>query len=531
MSATPSVLQRRITIGAVLCVAAFALVGLRLADVTLFAPNALRGKVGVNPVVARADLVDRTGALLARDLRVYDLYVRPHMFADKRQAAHLVATVSGVSEARLYQIFSGKRPYVLAARQLQPEMRDALLKSGLPGLDFEIGGKRNYPGGRLNAQLLGVTDMDGKGVSGLELGLEDRLKGAGAGAKVQTSIDARVQFVLAHEAAASLKEFGARAVGGLVMDVNTGEVLGLVSLPDFDPNDRELVDGDSMRNIMVQDVYELGSVFKVLTFALGIEDHTFRPEETFPIGQGFKIGRFTIHEAEHMPDTLEARDVLAQSSNIGSAQIGLRSGAERQRAFLAHMGLLQPIRTELPEAARPLFPRYWGTVETATIAFGHGISVSPLAYAAAAAAVVNGGRRVTPTFLKHPQDSRGEQLIAPATSAEMRTLLRYVVTNGSGKKADVPGYDVGGKTGSAEKAGKYGYQHGKLVTSFIAVFPVNNPRYLVFVMLDEPHGTKKTAGFALAGYTAAPLAGQVISRIAPLLGVPMSPTEVSKENS
>jgi cell division protein FtsI (penicillin-binding protein 3) len=232
-----------------------------------------------------------------------------------------------------------------------------------------------------------------------------------------------------------------------------------------------------------------------------------------------------------MPAYLAARDVLAQSSNIGTAQLALRSGPDRQRAFLKNMGILRPIHSELPEGARPLYPSNWGIIETATIAFGHGVSVSPLSFAAAAASVVNGGRRIQPTFLKHPEDSRGEQVVSPQTSRTMRELLRYVVTNGTGKKADVPGYDVGGKTGSAEKTGRHGYVAHKLVTSFCAIFPYENPRYLVFVMLDEPHGTKATGGFALAGYTAAPLAGHVISRIAPLLRVPINPITRDKENT
>jgi cell division protein FtsI (penicillin-binding protein 3) len=262
-------------------------------------------------------------------------------------------------------------------------------------------------------------------------------------------------------------------------------------------------------------------VFKIFTYSMATEDHTMRPDEVFSAGNGYKIGRFTIHEAEHMPATLAARDALAQSSNIVAAQIALRSGGDRQRQFLQTLGLLTPIRTELPETRQPMFPGpgHWGQIETATIGFGHGISVSPLAFAAAAASIVNGGRRIVPTFLKHPEDARGEQVISPQTSLTMRGLLRYVVTNGTGKKADIPGYFVGGKTGSAQKAGPHGYQH-KLVTSFCATFPIDDPRYLVFVMLDEPHGTKKTFGFALAGYTAAPLAGRVISRIAPILGVP-----------
>ena len=532
MSETGSVVQRRIVIGAGLCVMAFALVGLRLVDVTLLRGSGDLRLASEHPVISRADLVDRDGELIARDIPVADLYARPHALADKRAAAHALALATGADEARLAAMFAGRRPYVLVARQISTVQQNAVKHLALPGLEFEASAKRYYPGGRATAQVVGVTDPDNKGVSGLELGLEDRLRGETA--PVQTSLDMRVQFILAHEAAAAREEFRAKAAGGIVMDVDTGEVLGLVSLPDFDPNARTLDAADSERNIMAQDVYELGSVFKIFSFTLGFEDRTMRPDEMFKVGNGFKIGRYTIHEAEHMPAMLAARDVLALSSNIGTAQIALRSGPDRQRAFLTHMGLLEPVRSELPETARPLYPDHWGTIETATIGFGHGISVSPLAFVAAAAAVVNGGRQVTPTFLKHPEDGRGAQLIRPETSVAMRGLLRYVVTNGTGKKADVPGYDVGGKTGSAEIAGRHGYQAHTLITSFCAIFPVDQPRYLVFVMLDEPHGDKTTDGFALAGYTAAPLAGRVIAHIAPLLGVPQRappPVTVARENS
>jgi len=211
----------------------------------------------------------------------------------------------------------------------------------------------------------------------------------------------------------------------------------------------------------------------------------------------------------------------------------LRSGPTRQRAFLEKLGLLSAVQSELPERRLPMFPSNWGEVETATVGFGHGISVTPLAFVTAAAAIVNGGRRIVPTFLKHPEDARGEQLIKPETSATMRELLRYVVTNGTGKKADIPGYNVGGKTGSAEKNDHGRYVAHKLLTSFCAVFPIDNPRYLVFVMLDEPHGTKETFGFALAGFTAAPLAGKVVARIAPMLGMPAvaASLETGKEKS
>ena len=308
-------------------------------------------------------------------------------------------------------------------------------------------------------------------------------------------------------------------------------------MPDFDPNQRRLGDGDSTRNVMAQDVYELGSVFKIFSFSLAFEDHTLKSlDEVFPIGQGLKIGKFTIHEAEHMPATLAARDILAQSSNIGTAQIAMRSGGVRQRAFLDNLGLLRPVATQLPETAHPLYPKSWGTIETATVGFGQGISVSPLSFISAAATVVNGGRQITPTFIKQPPgaDNRGRQLLKPETSDQMRDLLRYVVTNGTGKKADIPGYDVGGKTGSAQVPGPGGhYIAHALRTSFFAAFPIENPRYVVFVLMDQPHGTKETGGFALAAYTAVPAAAKVISRIAPLLGVPNTapPVTLARGNS
>ncbi len=529
-------IPRRIIIGAGLCVVAFALVGIRLVDVTLM-QGGVAASVSGRVIAARADLTDRNGELLARDLPVKDLYARPRVLWDKAQAARDLARVTGADMRRLDNGFNTARhPYVLVARQLTPDQQDSVMHLGLPGLEFEPSAKRYYPDGRTAAQLLGVTDADNNGVSGLELGLNEKLHSQ-AGSQVATSIDKRVQYILAHETESARQMFTARAAGGVVMDVNSGEIIAMISVPDFDPNQRRLGAGDSTRNVMAQDVYELGSVFKIFSFALGFEDKTMHLDEVFPIGQGFRIGKYTIHEAEHMPATLQARDILAQSSNIGTSQIALRSGGVRQRAFLQKIGLLGPIRSELPEMARPLYPRAnWGAIETATVGFGQGISVSPLSFVAAAASMVNGGRRITPTFLKQAPgaDNRKEQVIRPDTSEQMRDLLRYVVTNGTGRKADIPGYDVGGKTGSAQVPGPNGrYIPHALRTSFISIFPVHKPRYILFVLLDQPHGTKETGGFALAGYTAAPLAGKVISRIAPLLGVPNTapPVKLARGNS
>jgi cell division protein FtsI (penicillin-binding protein 3) len=524
--------QRRILVAAAFCVAAFALVGLRLIDVSILHATGAGSPDADRPINARADITDRNGQLLARDLPVHDLYARPHAFDDKKQAARDLARAAGVDESRLARVFDGKRPYVLVARKLAPDAEDRVMGLGLPGLDFVDSTKRFYPQARAAVQVLGTTDPDGNGVSGLELGLDKQLRDAEPGTKVALSLDMRIQYVLTHETEAAREMFKARAAGGIVMDVRTGEILAMASLPDAESRDLP-ADVDPRRNRMAQDVYELGSVFKIFSFALAMEDHTTKLDETIPVGSGFKLDRYIIRDAERLPAYMTARDILAQSSNIGTAQIALRSGPERQRQFLASLGLLSPAQAEIPERARPLIPRHWGQIETATIGFGHGISVSPLSFVTAAAIIVNGGRRITPTFLKQTGDRRGEQVIKPETSATMRELLRYVVTNGTGKKADVVGYDVGGKTGSAEKTGARGYVEHKLMTSFCAVFPIANPRYLVFVMLDEPHGTKETFGFALAGYTSAPLAGRVIARIAPMLSMPTSAPVLAdaKENT
>ncbi|MGB8366622.1 MAG: peptidoglycan D,D-transpeptidase FtsI family protein [Rhizomicrobium sp.] len=528
-------IQRRIVIAAGLSVAAFALIGLRLVDVM-----ALKGQVtgatadiGEPAPASRGDLLDRNGVLLARDLPVEDLYAQPAALDDRAQAAHDLALATGVSELRLAHEFASKHKYALVALRLTPDAQDRVMHLGLPGLEFDPAEKRYYPEAPAAMQVLGSTDPDGNGIAGLELGLDHVLKTAPPGTGVTLSLDMRVQYVLTREVEAAREEFSAKAGGGIVLNVRTGEILAMASLPDSMSDPSALKGVDPMHNRMAADDYELGSVFKIFSFALAVEDHTIRLDEQFSIGNGFKIGRYTIHDAEHMPPTLAARDILALSSNPGTAQIALRSGPVRQRQFLARLGLLSAAPSELPERRKPQFPEHWGEIETATIGFGHGISVTPLAFVTAAAAIVNGGRRIVPTFLKHPEDARGEQLIKPSTSATMRELLRYVVTNGTGKKADVAGYDVGGKTGSAEKNNGHRYIAHRLITSFCGIFPIDNPRYLVFVMLDEPHGTKETSEIALAGFTAAPLAGKVIARIAPMLGISpqISIVPATKENS
>ena len=400
-SGVTTIVQRRIAIVSLICVAAFALIGVRLVDLAVLKG----GSAGASPVTAtaiaaRADILDRNGELLARDLAVHDVLIQPYALMDKAKAAHDLASLTGANEKRLLRMFLARQKpneFVLIARQLTPDTEDKIVQLGLPGLEFDPAVKRFYPKGRAAVQVLGQVDSDGRGLTGLELGFDRQLR---AGHMVQLALDTRVQYALLHELEAAREQFAAKAAGGVVMNVNTGEILAMASLPDGFSEENEAGGGNPARNRMLRDVYELGSVFKIFAFTLAIDSHSVGLDESFPIGRGFKLGRHLIRDAERMPPALTAREILAQSSNAGTAQIALRSGPDRQRAFLAKLGLLAPTHSEDPEGAKPLFPRHWGQTETATVGFGHGISVSPLSFATAAAMVVNGGRWIAPTFVK-----------------------------------------------------------------------------------------------------------------------------------
>jgi cell division protein FtsI (penicillin-binding protein 3) len=525
-----ALVRGRIALAAVVCVLAFSVVGARLIEIMVFggADAGTAGTVASASQPQRADILDRNGALIARDLPIADLYASPKTFWNTQEAAQQLAKVTGVDAERLAKSFAPKRGYILVDRALTPDQQDAVMQLGLPGLQFEKGHKRYYPSGRVMAQAIGQTDTDGAGVSGLELGLDKTLRNPGQ-APVELSLDMRVQYALNDEIGQAMQKFSAIGAAGAVLDVHTGEVLALVSLPDFEPNTRELSPSDSQRNRMTQDVYELGSIFKMFAFAEALEENTIRLDEVFDIGKPFAAGGYHISDFEKLGPTISASMIFAESSNIGTAQIISRSGPERQKAFLQKMGLLSPLKTEVPEMASPLIPSQWGAVESATISFGHGLSVNPLAFAAAAASIINGGTLIHPTFLKRNTPQNGARVISEATSDKIRSLLRLVVTDGTGKKADVPGYDVGGKTGTAEKSGVGGYSKKKQISSFSGVFPISNPRYLVFIMLDEPHATKDTYGFSTGGWTAAPAVGRVIARIGPMLDVPRTTTVASAE--
>jgi cell division protein FtsI (penicillin-binding protein 3) len=513
MTATVHPLVRsRIVLSAIFCACAFTLIGARLVDVMVFgtADNTTHASADTHAI--RADLVDRNGVLLARDLPISDLYASPAAFWDTDEAARQLSETLGANEPRLVAAFAARKGFVAVKRGLTPDEKDAVLRLGLPGLTFEEGYSRFYPEGDSIARTIGRVDVDRHGISGLELGLDKQLRESRT--PVALSLDMRIQYVLAQHVEEAAAMFQAKAAGGIVMDVHTGEILAIASLARDDTGD-----ASALRDRMTQDVYELGSIFKTFSFAQAVEEHLIRLDEKFNVGRPYKLGRHQIRDSHRLGPILSGAMVFAESSNIGTAQIAERFTPQTQRAFLTRMGLLDPIQTELAKTAAPLIPSRWARTETATISFGHGVSVSPLAFATAAASVVNGGTRIRPTYLRRTAPQNGERVLSAEASATMRQLLRLVVTDGTGGKAEAPGYRVGGKTGTAEKPSGRGYAAHRLISSFCGVFPMDAPRYLVFVMFDEPKGTKATGGYATAGYVAAPAAGEIIARIAPLLRV------------
>jgi cell division protein FtsI (penicillin-binding protein 3) len=419
--------------------------------------------------------------------------------------------------------------YVL--RNATPKDVAAIHAIGLPGVEYQSGPKRAYPKGALFGHVLGYVDIDNRGLAGMEQAQDTRLRAHGhAGEPLQLSVDTEVQFAVRQELLGAIADYQAAAAVGIVLDVESGELVSLVSLPDFDPNTPARGDEDARRNRATGSLYEMGSVFKPFTFATALETGSLSMHDHFDARVPLKIGRRTIHDFHPKNRWLSAEEVFVHSSNIGTAQIALRAGVQAQRKYLAAFGLLERSPVELPEVEPPLVQSHWGAIESATISYGYGLSVSPLQVASGIAALVNGGTYVPPTILKRVPGAAiaTRQVVSRETGATILSLMRANVLDGTGKGANVEGYEVGGKTGTANKQEGGSYASGKRISSFVAVFPVTAPRFLVLVMLDEP--TRVPGSQYLdptGGATAAPLSGLIIRRIAPILGMPPAPTELS----
>ena len=471
----------------------------------------------------RATVTDRNGEILAISLPMASLYANPREMIDPGSAAHRIKGVLArldEDDART-RLASGKQ-FVYLARQITPREELAINALGIPGVYFQEGEKRRYPLGRVAAQVLGGVDVDTHGVAGVEKAFDARLRADTR--PLRLSIDVRVQGVMRDELERAKTEFGAIGACGIVMDVRTGEVIAMVSLPDYDANRFGDTAPDDRFNRAVTAMYEPGSTFKLQTASMALDSGSAHLGDQFDAANPIHIGRFTITDFEGKHRFLYLPEVLAYSSNLGAAHMALGVGSERQRAWLKNMGMFSRIGIQLPEAGLPIVPPAvaWKEAVTMTVGFGHGIAVSPLHVVRGTAAVANGGIVLKPTILAAEPDAplpEGTRVMAQSTSDTMRKLMHLVVTDGYGKPANVPGYFVGGKTGTAEKNSGHGYKKHSNVSAFMSVFPMNAPRYAVYFMLDEPHGNKSTGGYSTAGAVSAPGAGREIARVAPMLGL------------
>lgn len=535
--------QNRIRLISVIVGLAFLTIGGQLTRLTVFpkleeeAPRA-----EVQDRLPRPDIIDRNGVLLATDVAVASLYADPSKIIDIDEAVELLtATVPDLDAKELRRKLTASKRFAWLKRQVSPEERDAVYNLGIPGVGYVNERRRVYPQGRLGAHVVGYVDLDTKGIAGIEKYLD----GQGAlytaslaqptehkTAPAQMSIDIRVQAAMIDEITQAITKFSAIAGGGIVMDINTGEVLSLVSLPDFNPNQEKKNFTKDQQNRMTSGVYELGSVIKAVTFAMAFDYGTATLESAYDARFPLVIGSARINDYHAQRRVMTVPEVFTNSSNIGTAKMALDVGLERHQEFLKRVGLFDRLQTELPESARPLLPRRWSRLATATAAFGHGFAVQPLQGAAVVAGLLNGGHMMTPTFLKRSEGealAMAQTIVKPETSDKLRYLFRLNAMEGSASKADVIGYRVGGKTGTAEKVVDGRYAKDKRLASFIGAFPMDQPRYLILVMLDEPKATPETYGFATSGWNAVPTAGKIIERIAPMLGVEPSFTPQDME--
>jgi cell division protein FtsI (penicillin-binding protein 3) len=481
------------------------------------------------PIASRADLDDRNGQLLATNLVHYGLYVDPDEVWDRQQARRaLLAAMPGISPERLDRALNGEHlAYVLGG--LTPQERDRIHALGLPGVSFQEEDKRDYPLGAVAAHVIGFADGGGRGVAGVERSFDQQIAQAGrTGAPVTLSIDLRVQSALEDELFRAAQAQQAAGAVGIVTDVRTGEILGMASWPTYDPND-PAAGGDTGRlDRAAAAVYEMGSTFKVFTMASALDSGAATLASTFDARQPLRLGSRTIHDDHAQNRVMSLKDIFIYSSNIGTARLALSMGRDTLVRYFDSFGLFRPAQVELAESTHPITPRSWSDNTVASVAFGQAISVTPLQLAEGYGAILNGGTYVPLTLraLKPGEGPQGRRIVSPATTRDVLYLMRQNVLTGTGVKADVAGLSVGGKTGSAQKVIDGRYSNNRTVASFAAVFPTDGPieskRYFVLILMDDPKGDAESSGVRTGGMVSAPVAGRVIDRIAPFLGVQRS---------
>ncbi|EPX82185.1 peptidoglycan D,D-transpeptidase FtsI family protein [Salipiger mucosus] len=520
---------------------AFVTVGARMGVLASSEPEEPRARAsGASIIASRADIVDRRGRVLATNMETHSLYAHPHqMIEPERTAEALVGIFPDLDRERLVKDFTGKRKFLWVKKKISPEQMQAVHDIGEPGLLFGPREMRLYPNGKLAAHILGGASFGREGVhsaevigtAGLEKYFDDPLRDpAREGAPLELSIDLTVQAATERVLDAGMRLMNARGASSVLMDVKTGEVISIASLPDFDPNDRPRppVEGspsDSpLFNRAVQGVYELGSTFKIFAAAQAVDLGLVSPDTVIDTKPPFKVGGHRIGEFHNKNyGELSVEDIIVKSSNRGTGKLALAIGTARQKEFLERLGFFQPVPFEMIEAkgGQPLLPARWTDLSTVTISYGHGISTTPLHLAAGYAAIANGGRSVRPTLLRQQGPQLGERVMSERAANAARIMLRKVVTEGTASFGEVPGYRVGGKTGTADKPKERGggYYKDKVIATFASIFPADDPRYVLVVTLDEPVETSGAKPRRTAGWTAVPVAAEMIGRIAPLLGL------------
>lgn len=480
----------------------------------------------VSPAEARlkrGDIVDRNGVLLATSLMTASAFANPREISEPEAAAARLEKAVGVPREVLLKRLKSNKTFVWIKRHLAPAEQQAVNTLGIPGLYFQPEEQRVYPYGSLFSHVVGYVGVDNKGLAGVESTLDRRLTDEEVSrTPLALSVDYRIQHILRDEMQRAVEDFHALGATGIVLDARSSEILAMSSLPDFDPHKPARAVDAQKFNRAALGLYEMGSTFKSFTLALGMESGTATYKTVYDATNPMKFGTFTISDTHSKKRPLSVPEIYAYSSNVGTARLLLDIGTKKQRAFLEQMGMLKPIEIELPERAQPQYPKDWKDINGITIAYGHGISVTPLHLARGIATLVGGGKLMPLTLLKNGNEGKaeGEQVVSEDTSRLMARMMRLVVKHGTGNKADIPGYRVGGKTGTAEKVQAGGtYNKDNKMASFVATFPVDNPAYVILVMVDEPKGNKASYGYATGGWVAAPVVGRIIARMGPLMGI------------
>jgi len=520
----------RVLLGASLFAVVFLVIAARLVAVTLLPDGADTATVAPvkTKTADRADIVDRNGVVLATSLTTASLYGNPSQVQDPDEAARLLNSVlPDLNIASTAAKLDTNRGFVWLKRNLTPRQQQAVNRLGLPGIYFQAESKRVYPQGNLTAHLIGYTDVDSRGLAGVERSFDDLLQGGER--PLQLAVDIRLQHILHEELNRAIADFTGIGGAGIIIDLKTGEVLALVSLPDFDPARAGESTDDARFDRATLGLYEMGSVFKIFNTAIALDSGTATLADGFDASKPIRIGGYSISDYHGKNRFLTIPEIFTYSSNIGSAKMADLFGSEVQQAYLKRFGLMDKSPIELSEVGEPFYPspNNWKRINTMTVSYGHGISVNAIQLITAVGGVVNNGVLREPTLLKRDPGEvpQGTQVVSRQTSEQLRQLMRLVVQIGTGKKANAPGYLVGGKTGTADKQKGRGYAANSRLATFVAAFPMNDPRFAILAMVDEPKPNAHSYGYATAGWVTAPVIGAVVQRMAPLYGLKPIPDD------